>query len=99
MSCFLSLCFFTYFVSCNGPCAPKEKWHRKEHIIIFTIIIFIVYSAEGEKFKIQWSPKHHYFFLFFFFFVKEKKKVYSSEMKGGGILNLIYMKKSNGVQW
>ena len=24
----------TYFVSCNGPCAPKEKWHRKEHIII-----------------------------------------------------------------
>ena len=34
--CFL---FFTYFVSCNGPCAPKEKWHRKEHIIIFIIII------------------------------------------------------------
>ena len=26
--------FFTYFVSCNGPCAPKVKWHRKEHIII-----------------------------------------------------------------
>ena len=26
--------FSTYFVSCNGPCAPKEKWHRKEHIII-----------------------------------------------------------------
>ena len=24
----------TYFVSCNGPCAPKEKWHRKELIII-----------------------------------------------------------------
>ena len=24
----------TYFISCNGPCAPKEKWHRKEHIII-----------------------------------------------------------------
>ena len=28
------LVFFTYFVSYNGPCAPKEKWHRKEHIII-----------------------------------------------------------------
>ena len=27
-------CFF----SCNGPCAPKEKWHRKEHIIIIIII-------------------------------------------------------------
>ena len=24
--------FFAYFVLCNGPCAPKEKWHRKEHI-------------------------------------------------------------------
>ena len=30
--------FSTYFVSCNGPCAPKEKWHRKEHIIIIIII-------------------------------------------------------------
>ena len=28
----------TYFVSCNGPCAQKEKWHRKEHIIIVIII-------------------------------------------------------------
>ena len=28
------LFFYTYFVSCNGPCALKEKWHRKEHIII-----------------------------------------------------------------
>ena len=28
---------FTYFISCNGPCAPKEKWHRKEHIIIIII--------------------------------------------------------------
>ena len=31
--------FPTYFVSCNGPCAPKEKRHRKEHIIIIIIII------------------------------------------------------------
>ena len=30
--------FPTYFVSCNGPCAPKEKWHRKDHIIIIIII-------------------------------------------------------------
>ena len=29
----------TYFVSCNGPCAPKEKWHRKEHIIIITSLL------------------------------------------------------------
>ena len=29
----------TYFISCNGPCALKEKWHRKEHIIIIIIII------------------------------------------------------------
>ena len=27
------VCYFRiYFVSCNGPCAPKEKWHRKERI-------------------------------------------------------------------
>ena len=31
--------FFTYFVSCNIPCAPKEKRHRKEHIISIIIII------------------------------------------------------------
>ena len=30
----LSLSLSTYFVSCNGPWAPKEKWHGKEHIII-----------------------------------------------------------------
>ena len=24
--------FSTWFVSCNGPCAPKEKWHRQGHI-------------------------------------------------------------------
>ena len=30
--------FSTYFVSCNGPCAPKENWHGKEHIIIIIII-------------------------------------------------------------
>ena len=28
--------FSTCFVSCNGPCAPKEKWHKKEHIIIIS---------------------------------------------------------------
>ena len=33
--------FLTYFVSCNGPCAPKEKWYRKELIIIIIIIIII----------------------------------------------------------
>ena len=26
--------FSTCFISCNGPCAQKEKWHWKEHIII-----------------------------------------------------------------
>ena len=35
---------FTIFVSCNGPCAPKEKWHRKEHIIIIIIIINHLYG-------------------------------------------------------
>ena len=28
----------THLVSCHWPCAPKEKWHRKEHIIIIIII-------------------------------------------------------------
>ena len=31
-------CFFlTFFVSCNGPYALKEKWHREEHIIIIIV--------------------------------------------------------------
>ena len=34
----LFVCFYTYLVSCNGPCALKEKWHRKEHIIIIIIM-------------------------------------------------------------
>ena len=33
------LFFFPTFVSCDGPCALKEKWHRKEHIIIIILII------------------------------------------------------------
>ena len=40
---------YTYFVSCNGPCVPKEKWHRKEHIIIKKIselIICDIYASE-----------------------------------------------------
>ena len=32
----------TSFVSCNGPCAPKEKCHRKEHIIIIIIAVDVV---------------------------------------------------------
>ena len=28
------LIFLTYFFSCNGPWAPKERWHRREHNII-----------------------------------------------------------------
>ena len=33
------VCFFpTYVVSCKGPCAPKEKWHRKGHIIIIILV-------------------------------------------------------------
>ena len=35
----VSFLFSTYFVSCSGSCAPKEKWHRKEHIIIIIIIV------------------------------------------------------------
>ena len=37
-------CFFpAYFVSCYGPCALKETWHRKEHIIIIIVIIMSVH--------------------------------------------------------
>ena len=46
--------FPTYFVSCNGPCTPKEKWHRKEHIIIIIIIIItiiIIKKIEKEDVK------------------------------------------------
>ena len=35
----------TKFVSYNGHCAPKEKWHRKEHIIMMMIIIQSVQIA------------------------------------------------------
>ena len=31
---FFRFFFFTYFVSYNGLCEPKKKWHRKEHIIV-----------------------------------------------------------------
>ena len=34
--------FSTYFILCDGPCAPKEKWHRKELIIIIIVIIIII---------------------------------------------------------
>ena len=33
-----SVRFFFPLISCNGPCAPKEKWQRREHIIIIIII-------------------------------------------------------------
>ena len=29
---------FTYVISSYGPCAPKKKWHRKEHITIISSI-------------------------------------------------------------
>ena len=41
--------FSTYLVSCNGPCVPKEKWHRKEHTIINIIII----SLSPRMFHLQ----------------------------------------------
>ena len=33
--------FSTYFISCNGPCALKEKWHRKDHIIIIIVPLLV----------------------------------------------------------
>ena len=55
---FVLFCFFTNFVSSIGPCAPKEKWHRKEHIIIIIIIIIktkqqIVLCSNVSFFKEQ----------------------------------------------
>ena len=38
--------FLTYFVSSNGPCAPKKKWHRKEHI-------FIIITAKPNRLTIH----------------------------------------------
>ena len=37
-------CFFvcTFFFSCNGPCAPKEKWHRKQRIIVIVMMMMII---------------------------------------------------------
>ena len=46
MLCTVQSLFFTYFVSCNGLCAPKEKLHRKEHFIII-IIIIITWVVRG----------------------------------------------------
>ena len=45
--------FSTYFVSCNGPCAPKEKWLRKEHITIIIIIIPLLIIT-----LTPWSQQH-----------------------------------------
>ena len=36
---FLCVGFFAYFDSSNEPCAPREKWHRKEDIIIIIMIV------------------------------------------------------------
>ena len=33
---------YTYFVSCDGPCAQKGKWHRKKKYIVIIIIIVII---------------------------------------------------------
>ena len=53
---FLFVCFFTYFVSCNGPYALKEKWHRKEHIstIIIKFKISGTQDAKCLKLDAQW---------------------------------------------
>ena len=37
--------FLTYFVSCNGPCAMKEKRHRKNTIIIFYYYYYYSYCC------------------------------------------------------
>ena len=47
--------FVTYFVSCNGPCAPKKKWHRKEPIIIIIIIIIIVMIIDTKPHLTLWQ--------------------------------------------
>ena len=39
--------FSLFFVWCDRPCAPNEKWHRKEHIII---IIILHADAVGPSF-------------------------------------------------
>ena len=52
------LLLFTYFVWCNGPCALKVKWHRKEHIII---IIIIIIQGEGRlQFEVRESDIQMY---------------------------------------
>ena len=33
---------YIYFVSCNGPGATKEKWHRKERIIIIGVKLTLI---------------------------------------------------------
>ena len=34
-----------FFVSCQGPCAPKEKWYRKEHITRLVVVVVVVVVA------------------------------------------------------
>ena len=41
---------FTYFVLCNGSCARKEKWHRKEHIIIIIRLRAVRLVDEREEY-------------------------------------------------
>ena len=59
--------FLTYVASCNAPCAPKEKWHRKEHIIIIITIIIILPNrhlltkntekVSGKKKSGEWASR------------------------------------------
>ena len=71
--------FPTHFVSCNGPCAPKEKWHRKEHIIIIKTC-----SDDASSFSLGQSSYEHqnYFFQITICFMKTKiRTVYSRQFK------------------
>ena len=51
--CFFHFCL-TYFVSCNGPCALKEKWHRKN-----TLLLWLFINDEHIKVCLWWNT-HFY---------------------------------------
>ena len=54
--------FSIYFVSCSGPCALKEKWHRKEHIVIIIMNKSPLVTSAWWSQEIPWTTFSQWIF-------------------------------------
>ena len=69
----------TCFVSCNGPCAPKEKWHRKEHVLLLLLLLPLLYDVVHPEAVLYFTPtykKDEYFYQQLFMHKRSLRKVW-----------------------